>query len=383
MPHPGIVYFHWWRLTDRFASRAFVEALKDPQRLINRRKTQNLEIIDRGMPKLIVRQGDWPGTTTGAPLEVIELSKSAAPPQPMQGFGPGQWIYQDIEALDADLRHASTLTDPTLGENPSNVGTYSQLALLHDSDQGKRATIRMEHRQAIADLVELSLVDVERYWPEQKTAMIIGDDGAMRRMTFEKSKIPAEYRVRVPAGSALPRTQGAELKKVDAIWAAMLQSGLVTTDPARYVGWYQQSLEAGSAVDLPVEEPSTQEQLAEFENLLMRGGQYVPPTYYDVLQVHLPIHRTAEDEARAAGDAQLASILEQHIQAHQAMERANLQAQQLRQQSAQLGAPGGPPPISPQGPPGQGGPPPGAQRNGGGQPTVFANQDFQRLAQGQ
>src|SRR5215471_5359079 len=177
----------------------------------------------------------------------------------MQGVAPGQWLYQDIQTLDEDLRHASTLTDPTLGENPNNVGTYSQLALLHDSDQGKRATIRMEHRQAIADLVELSLVDVERYWPEEKQAMIIGDDGALQRMTFQKSKIPADYRVRVPAGSALPRTQGAELKKVDAIWAAMLQSGLVQTDPARYVGWYQKSLEAGAADDLPTPQPSTQE----------------------------------------------------------------------------------------------------------------------------
>jgi hypothetical protein len=50
-------YFHWWRLNDRFWSRAFIEPMKDPQRLINRRETQNAEIIDRGMPKVFTKEG--------------------------------------------------------------------------------------------------------------------------------------------------------------------------------------------------------------------------------------------------------------------------------------------------------------------------------------
>jgi hypothetical protein len=76
MPHTGVVYLHWWRLSDRFQSRSFIEGQKDPQRIINRRKTQNVEIIDRSMPKLIVGKGDWPDEATGAPMEIIELNSA-------------------------------------------------------------------------------------------------------------------------------------------------------------------------------------------------------------------------------------------------------------------------------------------------------------------
>ncbi len=339
VPHAGVVYLHWWRRADRFYSRSFVEPLKDPQRIINRRKTQSIEIVDRGMPKLIVRRGDFPENTTGAPGEIVQLERQAQQPVVFQGFGPGPWMYQDVPALDEDLRHASTLTDPTLGENPTMVGTYSQLALLHDADQGKRASIRLEHRHAIGILVQLGVEDVKRYWPDEKQALVAGsEEGSFAMVTFRKSQIPAEYQVRVPTGSALPRSQGAELKKVDSIWQAIVQSGLAATNPAEYTGWYMRSIEAGSPLQLPTAQPSTQEQLAEFENELLRQGENVVPTYYDDVSVHLAAHRRLEDEARAAGNADLAARTESHIQAHRSMEQANQQANAIAAQQAQLAA---------------------------------------------
>jgi hypothetical protein len=127
----GIAYFHWWRLNDRFWSRSFVEGLKDPQRLINRRRTQNAEIIDRGMPFVLVPQGSEAKERTGMPLEVIEIDYQAQSGQPIinPGIGPGEHMYRDVQELREDLSHASTLSALRLGENPDNVDTYSQLAL--------------------------------------------------------------------------------------------------------------------------------------------------------------------------------------------------------------------------------------------------------------
>jgi hypothetical protein len=342
-PHTGIIYFHWWRLSDRFQSQSFVEPMKDPQRVINRRQTQKVEIVDRSMPKMVVRKGDWPGSTTGAPMEIVEIERTAQPPTIMQGAGPGSWMYQEIEALAESLAHASTLSPLRLGENPERVQTYGQLALLNDNEHGKRQTVIFEMRAGVAKLVELSMSDLVKYWPEEKQAMVEGEEDTFEMMTFRKSEIPPNWRCRVAKGSPLPRSQGAQVQKIDAIWKALVESGAVATNPPAYAAWYKDSLEAGAPQDLPAEAPSSQQQMAKLENTLMRHGEHVPPTYYDNLQIHLPAHREEQDKARAEGNADLGAMLENHIQAHRAFEMANQQANQLSAQSAQLGPPGAPP----------------------------------------
>jgi hypothetical protein len=189
-PHSGVTYLHWWRLSDRFQSKSFIEGQKDPQRIINRRKTQNVEIIDRSMPKLIVGKGDWPEETTGAPMELIELNPGTRQPIALEGQGPGQWMYQDIESLDEDLVHASTLSNLRLGENPGSVDTYGQLAILNDNEQGKRQAIVGEHRRTIGELVRLSLNDARRYWPPEKIGEVEGDDDQIKQVTFKRDQIP-------------------------------------------------------------------------------------------------------------------------------------------------------------------------------------------------
>ena len=339
-PHTGIVYLHWWRRSDRFQSQGLVDRLIDPQRIINRRKTQNVELVDAGMPKLIVRKGDWP-ETQGKVMEIVELEAQAQAPQPMQGSGPGGWMYQDIESLDEDMGHASTVSPLRLGENPQGIDTYAQLALLNDNEQGKREGLIKQHRQAAANIVDLGLCDVRRYWPDSKQDLVEGEDGRLELATFRKSDIPDSYRVKPATGSALPRSQGAQIKKVDAIWQAAVESQAVIHDPDGWTAWYKESYEAGEAQDLPTRSPSTQQQLAQLENMLMRQGEDVEPAYYDDIAVHLPIHRQEEDQARAAGDVELAQRIEQHI----------LRSRELAVQANQQTAPQ-PPPAGPSGPPG-------------------------------
>lgn len=370
-PHTGVVYFHWWRLSDRFQSKSFVEPLRDPQRIINRRKTQNVELVDRGMPKLLTRKGDWPSGTTGAPLEIVELDRNAQQPVVTPQIAPGAWMFQDIDAMDSDLSHASTLSALRLGENPASVQTYGQLALLNDNEHGKRATVQMEHSQARAKLVELSIGDIRRYWPEEKQALIQGEEDRIERAVFRKSEIPDEFVVKTAKGQPLPRSQGAEIKKVDSIFAAAVQSGAVGPDPVAWVSWYKRSLEAGSAQDLPSQSPTTQQEIARLENEMMRQGEEVAPAYYDQLAQHLPTHREEEDQARASMDVELASRIERHIQAHLQMEAMNAQRQAMAAGPPAQALAGGPP---------QAGPP----QNGGGQPPIpaFVPQDFARLAGG-
>lgn len=323
-PHSGVVYFHWWRLDDRFNSRSFIEPLKDPQRTINELKTAELEIIFRGLPKVFTQEGTLVQNPTGAPLENVEMAEGAPKPDFFQGIGPGPWMDAMVAASIDDLSHAATLSPLRLGENPAGVVTYAQLARLNENEAVKRSQIHTEHEGNIGTLVELSVDDIRKFWPEQKTIMVAGDEDAIASQVFRKSRIPDWFQAKVAKGARQPRTQGAELAKIDAIWAAALASGVVATDPHRWTEWYTESLAAAKAVDLPEVEADSQEEMAHFENFLMLdAGEEVTPADYDLPPVHIPAHRKAQDQARAAGDTAAFLRIQRHVDATIALAQAN------------------------------------------------------------
>ena len=323
-PHSGIVYFHWDRKNDRFYSRAWIEPLKDPQRIINRRETQNTEIIDRAMPATFIKQGDMPEARTGAPWEVVELNRNSGEPVFWNGSGPGAWMYEDLTHQIDNLGHASTMSAIRLGENPMGVETYSQLATLNDNETSKRAVIIRDHRKQIARLVELSIYDIERYWPETKQILVAGEDDQISRLAFSKKTIPTFFIAKVAAGAPEPRSQGAELKKVDAVWAALVQAWVAVGNGPAYAQWYWDCIQAGKLLDLPEAMSDTQSDLAKLENELMLGGTQPQVMDYDNLNTHLPIHREAEDQARAQGDVMLLARIIRHIQDHQQVAQQNI-----------------------------------------------------------
>ena len=316
----GIHYFHWWRLNDRFFSRAFIENLKDPQRMINRRKRQSHEIIDRGMPKVFMVEGSIDHKPRGLPLEIITVNEGKAPPQFHAGVAPGAWMQADIQALREDLQHASTLSDVRLGENPQNVTTYAALALINENEKAKRASIMIEHRAEIARLTECIVYDIRTYWPEKKQIMIAGDDRAQAAI-FEKSKIPDFYMVKTAKGSTQPRGQGAELQKVQDI-----ANYSVTAGAPLPVDWFAESLKAGEAIDLPVMPQNDQTEVAELENHVLLNGGNAPVQYYDNPGVHIPIHRSGQSQARIADDAAALQRIEDHIQQHLEVAQENIAA---------------------------------------------------------
>lgn len=317
----GITYFHWWRVSGRFWSRSLVEALKDPQRLLNRRKTQNAEIVDRGMPMLLVREGSLKQKPRGLPMETIEVRGDSPLPQVTTGSGPGQWMYEEIQQLRDDLERTSTIKAVRLGENPSYVTTYSQLAVLNENDQGKREPIYEQHRQAIRELVECGVYYIRTYWGPQKQILLAPEgEGRVQAELFDATKLPPFYIVRVATGVAKPRSQAAELKKIEdvALYAAR-------TGQALPVQWYAKSLDAGEIQELPESPPDSHLYKSLLENHMIAQGAPVQVAYYDPIEVHVPVHRTAQIQAELAGDMQLWQRFEDHILEHQAVTAQNTQ----------------------------------------------------------
>lgn len=320
----GIVYLHWQRLTDRFYSRSLIEALKDPQRMTNRVATQSQEIIDRGMPFVLAEEGSVPQTPSGRPMEYVLLKQgTTVQPQIFGGSGPGEWMYRHREQLMQDAQHASTLSSLKLGENPTAVTTYSQLALLYEQEAAKRSTIRVDHQKQVATLAELSMEDVRRYWRDGKQLLIAGEQNKLQAATYEKSMVPELYVVRPAPGSPRPRAQAAQIQLITDLWNAALASGAATLDPQRWMDWLAQSYDAGAPLPLPEPPTDSDQDKADLENRAIQDGATPPVAYYDRIDIHLPLHRAEQNEAILLGDLERWQRGEDHVQQHQAVAAAN------------------------------------------------------------
>jgi hypothetical protein len=331
----GISYFHWWRVTGRFWSRALVEALKEGQRGLNRLGSYADEIIKKGLPYVLVPDG--PQTQelkrSAIPFEIVPFTPGQGAPQPVQGMGPGPWIQQRAEEIANDLERAAGIRAASLGENPANVDTYAALAKLSEADQVKRNRIRTERKAAICQLVEDSVYDIKTYWGTDKHMMLAGDEGKIEAKTFDATKIPTGYIVQPAKGTVKPRSQAAELQKVEDLWHAALNAGAVAMRPDVWLKWYADSLDAGEALDLPDSPGDVHAEKAERENHQLLSGEGPMPevSEYDPIAVHVPIHRKAQIEAEQALDAGAWDRAAQHIQAHEDAEAEKIRAQAAMQ----------------------------------------------------
>jgi hypothetical protein len=330
----GITYFHYNRVPGRFWGRGLVEVLKDPQRMIDRRRTQISETLDRGQPKVFVEKGSIDGGVTGSPVEIIELEKNTAAPVFHQGLAPGPWMQAEVESCREDLARASGIQSVTLGENPTNVGTYSQLALLRESDQIKRLPGLKRFQSGVGELVENTVYDIRRYWGHRKQIVVAGEtEGMLQASVFDATKTPVFFKVEIAKGAAKPLTQGAKLQLVTDIATYSLNSRQPL--PTR---WYYDSLLAGEPMPLPEDEKDDQVEKAQTENVMLAQGQPVEVAYYDPALVHIPEHRSMQIQATLAGRHDVADQVELHIQQHLAMEQQKAAQQQPP-------APGGEPPA--------------------------------------
>lgn len=327
----GIAYFHWWRVTGRFWSRSLLDVMRDPQRGIDKRRTQINEIIDRGMPYVFVEKGSQAKQRIGYPMEMIEIGPQERPPIPSSGIAPGPWMQADVEALREDLEHATGLRGPRLGENPAGVTTYSQLALINEQETTKRNPTRADRQRAITQLIEDSVYDMRTYWGPERQLLLAGDNDQAEATEFNATKIPPFFIVSAGKGTPAPRTQAAKIQLVTDI----ANFSITAMQPVP-LKWFKESLEAGEPLELPQQEVEDPADKAELENHLMNQGQPMPIAYYDPAQIHLPIHRRAQDDAMFARNTELWQRIEAHCQLH--INAALAQQQAVMDQQAQAQA---------------------------------------------
>lgn len=340
----GVHYLHAIRLTDRFWSRGFMELGLSPQRVINRRLTQINETIDRGQAKVYLEKGALERMPGGEPAAIVWMKPGKPRPTFDSGIQPGPWLQQNIDANRQNLERA-VLPDVSLGQNPTGVVTYSQLALLRETATRRLEAMLAEQRGVIVELCEDSACDIKRYWGRDKLVQVGGVEGGLRAFTFDASAWPDYTKFSFAKGSALPRSQGAQLKLIEDLWAAALNSGLVPANPAPWLTWLYGSQQAGKPLDLPLPPTDDQQDKAQYENEMLVDLQPPVVDYFDNHQLHIAEHRIIQVQARLAGRQDVMQLVEQHVQEHLL----------AAQENAQLAPPV--PPLPMAAPPGGGAPP--------------------------
>jgi hypothetical protein len=182
---------------------------------------------------------------------------------------------------------------------------------LNENEQVKRQPIIGEHKLGVKQLIEDMVEDIRRYWGPDKQILIAGDEGRVQAAKFNAQQIPDFYVVHVPKGASKPRSQAAELKKVEDVAQYSLNSGQPLP-----VAWFKASLDAGEALELPEQPSDDHADNAELENELMFAGKDVQVVYYDPAVVHIPIHRGAQIRAMRSDDMDAWQRIEQHVQQH-------------------------------------------------------------------
>lgn len=341
----GIHYFHYIRLTDRFWSQSLIDLVREQQRAYNKRSSQIGETIDRGQAFILAQENGIP-KRTGVPVEVIPIKPNIPAPVVSAGVPVGDWMWKSLDRIDADMREASGLQDVLQGENPQNVGNYSQLALLQEEAGRKFDAIMGAAKQNVAHLVEDSVHAIRQYWGADKFLALEGPDGTLKAFNFDATKVPDFYRVYVAKGAAQPRSQAAELKKVDDLAAYSINSGQPLP-----LEWVAESYDSGKPADMPQQQRHDGLDKALMENQQLEQGGMPQVEYYDDGALHVQVHRSLQSRADATGDRELSQRCEQHIQDHLTQAQANAQAQQTGQQPQNVTGPAAAPPPQVQGNP--------------------------------
>lgn len=366
-PRTGCHFFRWGILPGRFMGKAFIENGIGPQKIYNKRHTQINAIIDRNMPKVYAEEQSLALPQTGEPMEVIPVRSGAPLPVTVEGVAPGAWMLEDLKQQVDSAERALGIRGISMGSAPQGVSAYSAMALLTENDSLKLDPIGREFGQEMDQLC-WDTMELMRFWPEEKRMMILGPQGRLESFIFQNSKIPAQYLVRRPEGGSLPRSQAAEIQKINDIWAA--SAGNLP------LSWYIDSLNAGKPQPIPPSLQDSHKHKAELENLIILStGQAPPVAPYDDHAVHVETHRSEQMESQTRFDMgdvealQEVEAFEAHINEHEQM--AMTTGPQLQQANAGIvqpqANPGGAPPASAE-------PVPGGAPPGGGDLTAALGQ---------
>lgn len=356
----------------RFWGASIVEDMIDPQRNLNKGRSQIVEIRNAMKPKYFVaRSALRPGQEiTNAADEIVEYDPVANAPDQgrpylAQGTSAPDSMWKDVERSTDELRSVSGIHEVSNADAPTGVTAARAIGFLQEQDDLRLGPTAKEYERAIGERDELKLRLGKQFYDEPRTARIVGPNDVIKVVEFYKDDIPDEVDVKVRAGSSLPKSRVARQNFL----LELYKTGLFKDDPQALI----RLMELGNIEGL-YEETKRDRAQAERENERLKAGEQIPAHRYDNHKEHIAAHnrerKSEEYERLVSGDPNVEVAFEQHVVMHEqllAMQPPALPAGTQGRTAGAAGGAGAPDPAAMLGVPA--GAPPGPAE---GPPQIFA-----------
>lgn len=324
----------------RFWGDSTITDMIDPQRNLNKTRSQAIEIRNALKPKYFVVKGALlPGQEiTNAPDEIVEYEERPNTPEGgrpylSQGATVPESMWKDAERSTAEIRDVSGVHEVSNSSTPSGVTAARAIGFLQEQDDLRLGPTAKEYERAIGERDEYKLRLGRQFYDEPRTARIVGPNNAVKVVQFYKEDIPDDVDVRVVAGSALPKSRVARQN----LLVSLYKMGVFKEDPNEFL----RLMEIGDIEGL-YKRVTVDVNQAERENERLKRGESIAPAHRgDNHPVHVGVHnemRKGEEwETASAEQPVLVEVLEQHLASHE--QYATAQAQPAAPSAGQAPAP--------------------------------------------
>lgn len=309
----------------RFWGASIIEDMIDPQRNLNKARSQAIEIRNAMKPKYFVaRNALRPGQSiTNAPDEIVEYDPVATAPDSgrpyvAQGAAVPDSMWKDAETSTAELRSVSGINEVSNSDVPGGVTAARAIGFLQEQDDLRLGPTAKAYEKAIAERDKIKLRLGRQFYDEPRTARVVGPNDATKVVEFYKEDIPEDVDVAVRAGSSLPKSRVARQNFILELW----KEGFFKDDPQEAA----RLMELGN-IEGFYREAKRDRAHAERENEAMKQGDPRPVEDFHGHKAHIAVHnsfRKSEDYERL--DEPTKQLFAQHVAEHKALAAAEAQA---------------------------------------------------------
>ena len=313
------VMFKGLEVPGRFWPTSTVEQLRGPQAELNKTRSQIRENAARfGNPSLLkARTANV--RHTGVPGEEVLFDATLGPdsiPRYLQPPEMPAYVQTELDRMSESFREISGQHEVTQGQVPAGITAASAINLLQEQDETRLSpdVAELEHTLALAGSKLLDLV--ARYYTDERTMKLAGEDGAWDIFEFRGAMLKGNTHVEVQAGSALPRSKAAKQAAMTETLNLVLQYGLDVKP--RDLRKFLRDYEVGGLESLFSDLTETERQVNR-ENYRLARGDQVNINSYDDDEVHLEGHEEYQRSARYERmDDGIRALFEAHVEEHRA-----------------------------------------------------------------
>lgn len=335
------------QIPGRMWPTSVTELLRGPQTELNKVKSQIAENRNRvGNPTILAskqavqdpenftRSISQPGAAyfyddTGSPNAV----PSYLQPPPLQAY-----VLDEITRIEESIQEISGQHDVSSAQVPPGVTAASAIQLLQEADDTRLGPSMFDYEMQLGHLGQKVLKLIARYYTDQRTIRIAGDNGAWQIFDFQGAMLKGNTMVKVQAGSALPQSKAAKQAMGVDLFNMLIQSG--SPPKGRQLAQYLQAWDMAGG-DALIADYTRDETQVNRENVLLSQGIGLNINDFDDDQAHIDGH---EDFQKTPHFASLPPLIQHNHLAHTQLHRERQHSAQMTQLQLQMEAAGTVPP---------------------------------------